>query len=423
LSIFTSTLRAAINLGQNNFLALDRGRARQRNNNSVDSRATYFTTWLTAHRVGAELLQALDSPQLEALIGAYVDHLHESGGIQHMPELAVGTIVGYLSAAAYTLRHHFGLRQLCLMSGSLTKTGYVAELLAQQRAWKKPKDQKEPLSSEILTVMNRLSEQASSGSPTGFTTQIPCIWDCCRLGIFTGSRLGEYGQSHVTKADGTDGFDPVPVSIHVPKEWRGAPLAFIRGDFVFLDAGSRCIDDYVAVQSPLLITQVRIRFRYDKSPNNFVFRTYNRTGQFLCAVEATLSLTRRAMAIHRDFARGREPLAMFIDATGRRWSVRGRHLQTFMKRSCIIAHPDPAHHLRRHIKCLTSHCLRVTAAVALFNSGEKEEMIAFRLRWNSDAVRIYLRDCYKSIGTLTSRALQGAFSDNPPLPVAATEAV
>jgi hypothetical protein len=81
-----------------------------------------------------------------------------------------------------------------------------------------------------------------------------------------------------------------------------------------------------------------------------------------------------------------------------------------------LAHPDIDHHLCWHIKCLMAHCLRVTAAVALFNSGEDKHLIAFQLRWNSDAVRIYLQDCYKSIGTLTARALQGAFSDIPAPP-------
>jgi hypothetical protein len=202
-------------------------------------------------------------------------------------------------------------------------------------------------------------------------------------------------------------------------------LAFVRGDFTFLDSGNHCIDDYTAVQLPHTIAQVWIRFRYDKSPNNFVYRMYNRTKYFLCAVEATLSLTRRAMALHRDFAKGREPLVMFLDGNGRRWTVRGRHMQKFMTRCCILAHPDPNHHLHRNIKCLMAHCLRVTAAVALFNSGKNEHMIAFRLHWNSDAVLIYLRDCYTSIRTLTSRALQGAFSDIPPPPPpngAATEA-
>jgi hypothetical protein len=69
-------------------------------------------------------------------------------------------------------------------------------------------------------------------------------------------------------------------------------------------------------------------------------------------------------------------------------TVRGRHMQAFMNCCCILAHPDANHHLRRQIKCLMAHCLRVTAAVALFNSGEDEHMIAFRHRWNSDAVHL-----------------------------------
>jgi hypothetical protein len=212
------------------------------------------------------LLQALDSPQLETLIGAYVDYLYESGWLQHRENLAVGTIVGYIGAAAYMLKHHFRLDQQCLSSGSLTNAGYVSELLTQQRAWKKPKEQKEPLSSEILTIMHQASETAIAGSTGGHNTHDPCIRDCIRLGIFTASRLGEYGHSNVKKEDGSDGFEPIPDSTHVPKEWHGAPLAFVRGDFVFLDSGNHCINDYSAVQFPHAIAKVRIRFRYDKSP-------------------------------------------------------------------------------------------------------------------------------------------------------------
>lgn len=192
------------------------------------------------------------------------------------------------------------------------------------------------------------------------------------------------------------------------------PLSFVRGDFVFLDVAQRHIADEVAVARPGLVTQVKVRFRYDKSPNNFVHRTYNRTNQILCAVDATISITKRAMALNRNYVSGKEPLVMFRAASGARWTVRGGQIKRFMERCCIIAHPDPNHHLRLHIKCLMAHCLRVTAAVALFNCGETEELIAFRLRWNSDAVRIYLRDCYRSIGSLTERALKGAFADLPP---------
>jgi hypothetical protein len=63
---------------------------------------------------------------------------------------------------------------------------------------------------------------------------------------------------HVTKAVGTNGFDPSSTSIHVPKEWRKAPMAFICGDFVFLATNNQCIDDYRAIQPPSSILPARI---------------------------------------------------------------------------------------------------------------------------------------------------------------------
>ena len=49
------------------------------------------------------------------------------------------------------------------------------------------------------------------------------------------------------------------------------------------------------------------------------------------------------------------------------------------------------------------------AAVALSNAGLTEDAIAFRLRWNSDAVRLYLRECFQQIGDITMKAIQGAY--------------
>jgi hypothetical protein len=58
-----------------------------------------------------------------------------------------------------------------------------------------------------------------------------------------------------------------------------------------------------------------------------------------------------------------------------------------------------------------SHSLRVTAAVALNNAGVSLDDIAFCLRWNSDAVKLYIRDCYRMINNLTCKALAGAYAD------------
>lgn len=356
------------------------------------------------------------------MIGAYVDHLLQDGGITKKDDLALGTVVGYISSATEYLRHYYNLSHGCLSDGSLAQSKYVAALLDQRRTWKKPKDQKEPLSSEILSTMHVLAREHEFVSPTsGFLGFDSCLFDCIRLAMFTGSRLGEYGQSNVTAQDGADGFDAIPDSSHVPPEFRGKPLAFIWPDFEFQDASHHILDVHTVLRSPALARRVRIRFRYDKSPNNFVFRIFKRTDHFLCPVDAALSLVRRAKRLHRDFMSANEPLAMFRGSNNRRYTVRGPHMRAFMRRACRIAHPDPKHHLRRYIHCLTSHCCRVTAAVALFNAGISIDVISFRLRWNSDAVRIYLRDCYRSIGSLTSNALVGAYGDLHPSEITYTD--
>ena len=53
---------------------------------------------------------------------------------------------------------------------------------------------------------------------------------------------------------------------------------------------------------------------------------------------------------------------------------------------------------------------RVTAAVALHNAGVPIDVITVRLRWNSDAVKVYLRDSEHLARTLSFKAMHGAFA-------------
>jgi hypothetical protein len=285
-------------------------------------------------------------------------------------------------------------------------------MLDQRRLWQKPKDQKEPLSSEILATMyQQVCHLQSDPSGLGSMGKEACLFDCIRLALFTGSRLSEYGQTKIKASDGPSAFNPVPDNPNVPPAFRGLPLAFVAGDFEFYDDALRILVHDVVLRDPTKARRLQVRFRYDKGPDNFTYRRYTRTGHYLCPVAAAISLLQRASRIHRDFSAGVEPVAMFLDRSSQRWTVRGSHIQRFMRDACIEAHPDPNHYLRRHIHCLTSHSMRVTAAVALSNAGIDVPMIAFRLRWKSDAVLLYLRDCWRTIGPLTANVLRGAYDD------------
>jgi hypothetical protein len=105
------------------------------------------------------------------------------------------------------------------------------------------------------------------------------------------------------------------------------------------------------------------------------------------------------------------PLGAFLNTKGQHCTIHGKHMEHTIRASCEKAYPNPNHYLRINIKRLLSHSIRIFACVALQNIGVKLDDITYRLRWNSDAVNFYIRDCYRLIDDLTGKALLGAYHD------------
>jgi hypothetical protein len=58
----------------------------------------------------------------------------------------------------------------------------------------------------------------------------------------------------------------------------------------------------------------------------------------------------------------------------------------FLKKALTMAYPDPNHRIRHLERCFTSHCLYISACLALVSVGAPSDDIIYRLRWNSDVV-------------------------------------
>ena len=284
---------------------------------------------------------------------------------------------------------------------------YLRELLAQRTIWKKPRDKKEPISADMFDAMRDMAKECRRSSIYGNYGRNAVLWDFARLACFTGSRLGEYGLSRKPAGVKPDGWDKIPNSHDVPKEWRGRPMAFITEDFLLYDKKWRLISHRTALRHPKRVKFVEVRFRYDKSPENFVFRKFKRMHSFFCLVDAVLSILARHYS--DQYRRPGEPLGFFINRNGQRRAIKGEHVQEYLQDACRRAHPDSNHYLRQHIHCLMSHCFRVTAAVALFNAGVSISDIAWRLRWSKKSVEKYLRDCARIINELSFKAMDGAY--------------
>lgn len=276
--------------------------------------------------------------------------------------------------------------------------------MEQRRAWKQPRQKREPFTSDMFDALAKLLAVHDASNYVFLSVDF-AVFDWTRLGLHTGSRLGEYGQSKRKKGEL---FARVPFEEDAG-EWAGSPLAFIRNDFTLYDT-NLCRHSHSACLADIrLAAYVHVRFRYDKSVNNFTIRKFKRqSGSILCPVKAVLSILRRAdmLGVPENF-----PIGVYrsVGAPAGGFSfLNGTDVKNVMQKACVLAYPDPSHYMRLHAHLLQSHSNRVTAAVALFNAGVPIPVIAHRLQWNVESVTFYLRDCFRAIGPLTQKAILGA---------------
>lgn len=311
---------------------------------------------------------------------------------------------------------------------------YLSEILSQRRAWRQPKEKKVPISGAMFETMQHIAWNAASSKPTAIpnSSREEVLFDFTVLATFTGSRLAEYGQApqpsndaDITSQHGTasrptrqEYWHTIPNNRDVPAEWRGMPLAFMASDFELFDKQSIRLTHAEALREPSLVHYVEVRFRYDKSFKNFTKRRFKRTFHAICLVAAVLRILSRAYNGLMDIKS--QPLGFFLDQHGRRTSIKGRHMQDFLQQACQTAHPNPNHYLRLHVKQLMAHCCRVAACVFLKLAGYNEDDIAWRLRWNSQAVRDYLRDCFHAVGREYASIFASAYLGNDNLPTGST---
>jgi hypothetical protein len=411
LSGLPSPARAAIRAGYDSFLQQDRGSVRAANDGTLDTRAYHFGDWLLGIGIQLELLSRLSQEQAVALIGTYLRCVNAGDSCKGQRNLMEKTLGGYARSAATFWKIATGGTVsppifLPHQPGSkATMHPFLADILQQRRNWKAPKQKREPFTYPMFQALATLMDRLARQDGTIFLSVDFAVLDWTRLGVHTGSRLAEYGQS---KPDKRRPFATVPNSREAG-EWAGTPIAFIRADFIFYDAQMVCREFCTCLERPDLAQFVHIRFRFDKSVNNFTIRKFQRvSGSLLCPVKAALSILKRAdrLGIPSDF-----PIGAFRPAgaaTGQYAFLQGDHVCSVMQKACRMAYPDPNHYMRKHIALLQSHSNRITAAVALYNAGETEEVIAFRLRWSVETVRFYLRECFKVVGPLTEQAIRGA---------------
>jgi hypothetical protein len=284
---------------------------------------------------------------------------------------------------------------------------FLREQLTQRSNWKKSRDKIEPFTAPMFASLHHLI-QASKDPTSTFVSPLAAIFDWTRLGVFTGSRLGEYGQSRRPKHTR---FNTVPSSVDAGV-WAGRAIAFLAEDFTFYTPAMLVINqaNVSLFHASASIAEVHIRFRFDKSKENFTIRKFRSSGHpYLDPIDACVSIFRRAQYLRVP---SDEPLGVYSSNPSSYSFIADTVVKRVMQQACRLAYPDPAHEMRVKIHRIVAHSNRVTAAVCLQQGGASIDEIAFRLRWQPGSVPTYLRECYQGVGEILQKAIVGILQSN-----------
>jgi hypothetical protein len=347
--------------------------------------------------------------QMLRVLGNFLHDLRHGDTLLQETTLMDQTLRRYVESAAnfftlLTRRRCLAYDETTLHQAKPALHPYLREQLTQRSNWKKPRAKIEPFTSPMFESLN-LVIQASTDPARMFLSDLHAVYDWIRLGLFTGSRLGEYGQSRLRRGVR---YNTIPSSIDAG-EWAGRSLAFIAADYTFYSHSMHIImhTDICSYHAHKKIRAVSIRFRFDKSKENFLIRKFESLDHpIFNPVDAIVSIFRRAQSLHVP---PEEPLGVFQKQSGTYHFIKDTTVCTIMRQACCLAYPDPAHQLRVNISRLVAHSNRVTAAVCLQQGGATTDEIAYRLRWQPASVPTYLRECYSAIGDILQKALLGAF--------------
>lgn len=416
VSHLSPTLRALIKASRAAFVNADRGHVRRANDTTVGTRANLVARWLDTSGFNELTASNIRPPTFLDILGAFIRDVKAGFNCQCSLLLSDATVRNYLLAAAAVL--HIMTRCPCdiaellaTASSPSTTLPYLRELIGQRKVWKQPKQRKEtytlPMFSSLRDVLRQRSQ--SENPLHVFCSKTYVVYDWSRLGVFTGSRIAEYGQSKIPKGQR---FATVPKTTDAG-QWAGLPIAFIASDFTFYNA-AMIQQPQSHTQEPkkaLLINEVHLRFRFDMSLTNFSIRKYRRqAGAPFDAVQPIINIFRRAyvLRIPPDEPIGQYGIPGSPASQFNRHCIRDYHVRDVMRQACRDAYPNPLHYCRIHINSIVAHSNRITAAVCLKMGGATDEEIAFRLRWHISSVPTYLRDCITSIDALMQQAIAGA---------------
>ena len=218
------------------------------------------------------------------------------------------------------------------------------------------------------------------------------IWHWTGLGHFGGFRRQEFAMD---KSD--------EIQYYVKPNGELIVCAFTLSNFIFYDVDGMPVDRQACLNNRSLAQQLGQQYDIQKNRMNGQIITVHREPAFppFCPVELGLDIVEMAMALG---AKGPEdPLCLYRTSKGDIKFLTGDMITRYYRFVTKMVFPHISDEM---LKLISTHSLRVKAAVLLHEAGKDGTYIKLRIRWLSDCFEIYLRNT-STICAQHNTALQG----------------
>ena len=305
-------------------------------------------------------------------MACYATHLAQGQNLR-CKELKSKTIRLYLKAAEQFIAS--GKQMSPLIDHFGNTAPLIQSVLHEVKRWEQIPKRREPLTKPMVLA---LQHKASTSS--NVHTIDNAIADWATLGLFIGQRLSEFAQ------DATQ-LKNKPFNYTTNKD--GSATAFIMSDFTFYANDRQQIPDITAKVVPTPIS-IDVKWRFQKNGQNGQIITFasNPTDTTMCPVRAAVRICQRAahFGVPANFPIG-VARAVVVSQTYR--FITNDDLKTHFQQAAAKVYNITN---KQALTLWTAHSIRVGAAVLLQEMGKSADFIQQRLRWLSDAYKVYLRN-------------------------------
>lgn len=246
----------------------------------------------------------------------------------------------------------------------------ITDLLQEHKLWEDEISKRKPVTEEMFNYIQSLVNQQKPCS------LISALADWATIARQAGLRLSEYCQDSRT-------IKPGNYALNV----YGEAKAFTINDFIFVGHNNENLNPSHTDRLDISrIGGAYIRWRTQKNgtKNETLPYAINNKDKTRCVVRAMLRIRLRAQHLN---ILPTEPLAVAA-YNNVPFFIQDTHVNGLLRDAAAKVHNVTT---ADELKLYSTHSYRVMACVLLYNAGKSTEFIKNRLRWKSEAFKMYLR--------------------------------